>query len=69
MDELIRYFESAVIPAYPIKINGYMEIGAHFIESQIEAGKAGNKSAQMRLGQFRDYLEAEKNKPASTPIL
>jgi hypothetical protein len=61
---LEKYFESATIPDYPIRINNYMTLHEGFLESQLLMAKAGNKRAIDRLVMFHDYLEGLTNPPA-----
>jgi hypothetical protein len=63
ISELEKYFESATIPAHPIKLIVYMTVLPDFITSQVTMARAGNKRALARLVLFHDYLEWLKNPP------
>jgi hypothetical protein len=68
LSELEKYFASATIPAYPIRINNYMTLHPDFVDSQITMAKAGDKRAINRLIMFHDYLEGLTNPPAEAPV-
>lgn len=69
LSELEKYFESATIPDYPIKINAYMVLHPDFVESQVTMARAGDKRATNRLMMFHDYLEGLINPPAKPDSL
>ncbi|WP_020603299.1 DUF6965 family protein [Spirosoma spitsbergense] len=66
LSELKQYFESATIPAYPMKINTWLTIHPEFLPSKLTMAEAGDKRAVARLQLFHDYLEGLKNPPAET---
>ena len=69
MQELLDYFDTAVLPVVPVRINLFMTItdASVFVESCLQRIAKGDLDCVGHLGQLRAYIEANPVLAVTSP--